>query len=156
MKKASLFLIVISLLCASCVKDPVDEWKRFWGFTSSDIAGHYDANPDESLYEELPTEGIVVYSNASMDVTALSGSSVSIQVRIPDVITKTFSGPVYSAESNSDIVIDNNGFDLRMTVYKNDEGNVKFHGRVQQYYINSDGERVNLHTYGFDVIRSAE
>lgn len=155
MKKLNIALVMalFAILFASCDKTPENPWKRFWGFTKEDIAGHYQANPDPSLYEELPTEGIVVYNNATMDVTALSGNLVSIRVVIPDVITKTFSGAVYSNESNSDIVLTNGNYDIRMTVYKSDEGKVKFHGRVQQFTINVNNERINLHTYGFDVIK---
>jgi len=149
--------IIATALCfiflTSCEKEAVDEWHRFWGFTNQDIAGHYDANPDESIYKPLPTAGIVVYSNASMEVTALAGKGVSIQINIPSVINRTFSGTVYTSEGNSDIVIENGNYDIRMTVYKNDTGGVRFHGRVQQFYINADNERTNLHTYGFDVLK---
>ena len=54
------------MLFVSCKKSTENEWQRFWGFTKDDIAGHYNANPDESLYEELPTEGIKVYDNATI------------------------------------------------------------------------------------------
>lgn len=149
--------IVIGLLfiSASCNKDPEKEWSRFYGFNSSDIIGHYEANPDESLYEELPTEGVVVYDNATMDIVALSNNSVSLRIVIPGVINKNFSGAIYSNEDNSDLVLNNFNEDIMMTVYKNNKGQVRFHGRVKYYYYNANHELVNSKNYGFDVIKTS-
>ena len=132
MKKKSLLLIALSLLFASCGKDPEKEWGRFYGFTQTDIVGHYEANPDESLYEPLPTDAVTVYDNASLDVSAVGSSSVSIHIVIPGTINKTFSGPLnMSDENRSDITLINNisSEDIMMTVYKNEQGQVRFHGR---------------------------
>lgn len=164
MKKASLLLIAISLLFASCGKDPESEWSRFFGFTQADVIGHYEANPDQSLYEELPTEGVAVYNNASLDVVAVGSSSVSVHIIIPDKINKTFSGPLNtSTDQGSDITLTTiintyNKEDIWMTVYKNDKGQVRFHGRVKRYYyrLNQDTQQIYLHhsdNWGFDVIK---
>ena len=137
MKRTILYFIVIGLLCCSCNKDK-NEWGRFFGFTQADVVGHYEANPDESLYEALPTEGIAVYSDASMDVTAVGNSSIYVHVIIPGKVNKTFSGPIDMTDENrSDIVLTNvinttNKEDIMMTVYKNAEGQVRFHGRVKR------------------------
>ena len=119
MKKTILFLIALGLLCASCEKTPVNEWNRFYGFTKDDIAGHYEANPDESLYEELPTEGVTVYNTATIDITSLQDNMVSIRIVIPHVINKVFSGVVNGDDSTSDLIL--NGFceNIMATVYKN-------------------------------------
>lgn len=163
MKKASLFLIAISLLFASCGKDPEPEWGRFYGFTQTDVVGHYEANPDESLYEPLPTEGVAVYNNATLDVSAIGATAVSIHIVIPGKVNKTFSGPLnMSDENRSDIALTNiintaNKEDIMMTVYKNDKNQVRFHGRVKRYYYSTEpgheNELVKSDDWGFDVIK---
>jgi hypothetical protein len=163
MKKTSLLLIAISLLFASCGKDPEPEWGRFYGFTQTDVVGHYEANPDESLYEPLPTEGVAVYNNATLDVSAVGATAVSIHIVIPGKVNKTFSGPLnMSDENRSDIALTNiinttNKEDIMMTVYKNDKNQVRFHGRVKRYYYNTEpgheNELVDCDNWGFDVIK---
>ena len=163
MKKTSLLLIAICLLFASCGKDPELEWGRFYGFTQADIIGHYEANPDESLYQELPTEGVAVYNNAVIDITAVGSTSISLHVVIPDKINKTFSGPLNMSDGNrSDITLTtvintSNKEDVWMTVYKNDKGQVRFHGRVKRYYYNTEpgheNELIKSDNWGFDVIK---
>lgn len=164
MKKISLLLIAITLLLASCGKDPEKEWSRFYGFVQSDVVGHFEANPDESLYESLPTEGVAVYNNASMDVTPVGSNNLTIHVVIPGKVNRTFSGPInMSNENRSDIAmveeINNlNKEDLLMTVYKNDKGQVRFHGRVKHYHYryNNDTQQYDFYksdNWGFDVIK---
>lgn len=139
---------------ASCEKDPVKEWDRFFGFTKEDVLGHYEANPDESLYQDLPTEGVKVYSDAVIDVVALSDDLVSIRIRIPSVsLNKVFSGVIFSEATNSDIIMKNGNEDISMTVYKNDDGQVRFHGRQKRYYYDADQVLVDSDNYGFDVIK---
>ena len=150
------FLLVTAfcvILFASCKKDPT--WERFFGFTKEDVIGHYEANPDESLYKELPTEGVKVYNNAVIDITSLSDNLISIKLNIPDVIqNKVISGPVYSADDNSDIVLQNsNNEDIQMTVYKNEKGQVRLHGRLKRYHYDASNVLVSSENYGFDVIK---
>ena len=164
MKKISLLLIAFTLLFAACGKDPEKEWGRFYGFVQSDVVGHYEANPDESLYEPLPTEGIVVYDNATLDVSAVGTAAVSVHIVIPGKINKTFSGSLdMSDEDRSDITLttvinSTNKEDIWMTVYKNNQGQVRFHGRVKRYYYRIDQETHQSYLYrsdnwGFDVIK---
>ena len=164
MKKISLFLIALSLLFASCGKDPEKEWGRFYGFNQADVVGHYEANPDESLYEALPTEGVAVYDNATLDVSAVGTTAISIHIVIPGKVNKTFSGPLdLSDETRTDIallnVINNTTKeDILLTVYKNKEGQVRFHGRVKQYHYRYDTDtgQYYLHhseNWGFEVIK---
>ena len=163
MRKAPLLIIAITLLLASCGK-PEEEWSRFYGFTQADVVGHYEANPDQSLYDELPTSGIAVYNNASMDVAAVGEHSLSIHFVIPGKVNKTFSGPIdMHDEDRSDIVLTTvinttNKEDIWMTVYKNDQGQVRFHGRVKRYYYRYDSDTEEYYLYrsdnwGFDVIK---
>jgi hypothetical protein len=155
MKKTYLFLVAISLLFASCEKTPVNEWSRFYGYTQADIVGHYEANPDESLYENLPTEGVEVYDNTTIDIVALSENSISLRIVIPGVINKSFSGSINATELESDLIFQNFNEDIMMTVYKNSKGQVRFHGRVKHYYYNADHELINSNNYGFDVIKAS-
>jgi len=163
MRKATLIITAITFLLASCGK-PEEEWSRFYGFTQEDIVGHYEANPDESLYEELPTSGITVYDNVTMEVGAVGDHSLSIRIVIPGVGTKTFSGAIDMSDDNrSDIILTNvinttNKEDIMMTVYKNAEGRARFHGRVKRYYYRFNTETHELSLYrsdnwGFDVIK---
>lgn len=154
----TILAIVFGLLfiSTSCNKTPVEsEWSRFYGFTVTDIVGHYEANPDESIYQDLPTDGVEVYDNATIDIVAPSQNSISLRVVIPGVINKSFSGIVNSNDDSSDLVLNNYNEDIRMTVYKNNKGQVRFHGRVKHYFYNADHELVNSNNYGFDVIKAA-
>ena len=164
MKRTTLVLIALCLLCASCGKDNKNEWSRFYGFTQADVVGHYEANPDESLYEPLPTEGIAVYDDAYMDVNPVGTASISLHVVIPGKVNRTFAGPLdMSDENRSDIVLTNvinnlNKEDIWMTVYKNEQGQVRFHGRVKRYYYRLDVETHQVvlersENWGFDVIK---
>lgn len=164
MRKVLLLIMAISFLFASCGKDPEKEWDRYYGFTQADVVGHYEANPDQSLYEELPTTGIAVYNNASMDVSAVGDHSLSIHIVIPGTINKTFSGPIDMTDENrSDIALTtvinaNDKEDIWITVYKNEEGKVRFHGRVKRYHYRYDSETHEYYLYrsdnwGFDVIK---
>ena len=155
MKKASLLIIAIIFLCAACNKNNENEWNRFYGFTQTDIVGHYEANPDESLYEELPTAGITVNDNVSIDVAATGNISVTLHIVIPGTINKTFTGAIdMNDERRSDLMLHNdNNEDVMLTVYKHEDGRVRFHGRVKHYYYNANHELVNSVNWGFDVIR---
>ena len=154
MKKTFLLLIGIALFFASCEKTPIKEWGRGYGYTQADIIGHYEANPDESLYEELPTEGVAVYNNASMDISALSETLISLHIVIPEKINKTFSGAIDMTDDNrSDLILHGFNEDIMMTVYKNAKGQVRFHGRVKHYFYDAQGDLVNSNNYGFDVIK---
>lgn len=148
-------LAALSLVFVSCEKTPVNEWSRFYGYTRADILGHYDANPDESLYQDLPTEGVAVYDNASIDIVAVSENSISLRITIPEVISKSFSGAIYTEDQNPDLSLQNYNDDIRMTVYKNNKGQVRLHGRVKHNYYNADHELVNSDNYGFDVVKTA-
>lgn len=164
MKRTSLLIIAITLLFASCGKDSDKEWGRFYGFTQADVVGHYEANPDESLYEPLPVEGVAVYDNATVDVGAVGNVSISVHVVIPGKVNKTISGPIDMSDDNrSDIVVTNvisptDKEDIMMTVYKNESGQVRFHGRVKRYYYRYDEHHViylyRSDNWGFDVIKA--
>ena len=165
MRKATLLIIAIGVLCVSCGKTEENEWSRFYGFTQADVIGHYEANPDESLYQELPTAGMVVYDNTTIDISPVgSSASISVHIVIPGKINKSFSGPLnMSNENRSDIAITNiintyNKEDIMMTVYKNDKGQVRFHGRVKRYYYNTkpghENELIKSDNWGFDVIKA--
>lgn len=154
MKRIALFLVSISLLFASCEKTPQDEWNRFYGFTKDDIVGHYNANPDESLYEALPTPGVAVYDNASIDIQALSDNQVSLHIVIPGTINKVFSGAVIPGESTSDMMfVNDNNEDISMTVYKNSQNQVRLHGRVKRYHYDAHHILEDSDNWGFDVIK---
>ena len=156
MKRLNILLTTflgLALVFASCEKTPVNEWSRFYGFTKDDIAGQYNANPDESIYEALPTQGVVVYDNATVEITAQSGNLVSVHVIIPGVINKVFSGTVVSDEGSSNIVFRNNNEELIVTVYKNDQNQIRLDGCVKHNYYNSHGEVIDSDYYGFDVIK---
>lgn len=158
MKKITTILATafFAILFTSCKKDSADQWERFWGFTKDDVVGQYTANPDESLYEDLPTEGVKVYSDASLEIRSLSGDLISIQLTIPNVIKKVFSGTLYSDPSNSDLAIKNSETeDIRMTVYKNANGDVRLHGLHKRYYYDANHVVDHSDNYGFDVIKKA-
>ena len=152
MRKVTLIITAITFMMVSCTK-PEEEWDRFYGFTQEDIVGHYEANPDESLYEELPA-GMVIYDNASIDVTATGTVSVSLHIVIPSVINKQFSGTIdMQDEQRSDLILrNNNGEDVMMTVYKNENGRVRFHGRVK-HYGPQNNPYVGDVNWGFDVLK---
>lgn len=151
--KRLLYLAALLILCVSCGKDPNEEWSRFFGFTKTDIVGHYEANPDPCVYPELPTEGVVVYDNATVEVIDLSDNLVSFRLVIPETLNKVFTGSVPTDGSSSDLGFHNNHEDVLLTVYKNGKGQVRFHGRYRYYYSDKGGPE-DADIYGFDVIKT--
>ena len=155
MKKLTPFLLALTLWCVSCGKTPTNEWSRFYAYTMDDVVGHYEANPDESLYEELPTQGVAVYDNVVIDIVSLSETLVSLHIVIPDKINKTYSGTLDTTdEHRTDIILHGFNEDFMATVYTNSQNQVRLHGRVKQYYYDANGVLVNSNNYGFDVIKS--
>lgn len=157
MKRISLFLSIILgivLVCASC-GEPKDTWERFYGYTQADIIGRYEANPDNSLYEELPTEGVTVYPNAELTITAYGDALVNIQIRIPEVWYRNFRGAVALNEDDSEISIgDTDRSDLLATVYKNAQDQIRIHGRARvPKHWNQEGHPDDYYIYGFDVLK---
>lgn len=147
----------ILLLCVSCEKQPTNPWSRFYGFTKADIVGHYEANPDQSVYEALPTAGVVVYDNASVDIIDVSDNTISFRLTIPDKLAEVFVGEVTSDENTSEMNLYNNRKDVLFNVYKNAEGQVRLHGRYRYcYYEYVQGQQVlvDADNYGFDVIKT--
>ena len=133
MKKNTFTVILstITLLLVSCGKTQTNEWNRFFGFTSTDIVGHYEANSDESLYQDLPTEGVVICDNVAIDITAGSGNSVSLHIVIPDQLNEVFSGVLDTEDNSSDLVLYNTYDDLMASVFKDSQGQIRIHGRVK-------------------------
>ena len=154
MKKTALSLITLCLLFVSCGKSSQEEWSRFYNFTQNDIVGHYEANPDESLYEELPTTGVAVYDNATIDIQSSGGNQVSLRIVIPGTINKAFSGTVIPDEDSSDLMLVNNNEDISMTVYKNSQNQIRLHGRVKRYHYDSHQVLVDSDNWGFDVLKT--
>lgn len=154
-------LIVLSLgivfLAASCGPEK-EEWERFYGYTKADVLGHYDANPDESLYEELPTIGVQVYPNATIDITEYGENLVNVRIVIPEVFYKNFRGQVAINEDDSEIAIgDTDGSDILITVYRNAQNQVRMHGRARQRKIwTQPVVSYDYIIYGFDVIKAEQ
>lgn len=155
MKKITLLLVALCLLLTACEKDPKYDWSRFYGFTAADVNGHYEATPIESLYQEQPTEGIVVYNNVKIDITA-SDDIVLMHIVIPDVLNRSFSGHIdLNDPYRSDLILynGNNNEDALFSIYKSTTNGVRFSGRVKHYYYNSGGQVVKNDYYGFDVTK---
>lgn len=160
MKKLSiLFLLMIGLGLGftSCEKDDQDEWERYYGFTKEAVLGQYEANPDDSYYPELPTEGVTVYRQVSITISGLSGDLISLRISIPNVINKVFSGVISPSETASDLILTNHSAheDIMMTVYKNAQNQIRMHGRARHYYTDQEGNITNSDIYGFDVLKQA-
>lgn len=156
MKRTALILITVSLFLTACHKDPKEQWTTFYGFTTADVQGHYNANPDESIYDvEYPTEGIDIYDNATIEIIANSESNISLHIVIPSQLSRLFSGSIdLFNESRSVIALNNTSNEnLILTVYKNDQGQVRLHGRVQHLYYDSEGVPIKSVMWYFDVIK---
>lgn len=157
MKKTLILItLFIGALAFSSCDDKEDEWNRFYGFTKADVVGHYEANPDEDCYPELPTGNIEVYRNVTIDINDMGQNNnlVSLHIVIPDIINVSFTGAVQINGNDSDMAFHNGtNEDILMTVYKNGKNQVRFHGRERRCSGISDGELVNCKTRGFDVIK---
>lgn len=157
MKRITLFLLTIlgiASLCVSCEKTKA-KWERFYGYTKADIIGSYEANPDSTLYEELPTEGVTVYPDAELTITEYDENVVSIRIRIPNLFFRNFRGAVALNEDDSEISIgDTDNSDILMTVYRNAQNQVRLHGRVRtpSHWDQYGPDDYNI--YGFDVIKT--
>lgn len=157
MKKTLTFaaLLLGILFFCSCEKTEVNSWERFYGFTQADVIGHYDANPDSSYYEPLPTEGVIVYPNATIDITPIDDNLVRLVLNIPDVIYKIFTGAAVYNENDSDMTFHDYNYDILMTVYKNPQNQIRLHGRERYCRYNDEGELINCTFHGFDVIKAS-
>ena len=160
MKKLLSFLsfLLLTTTLISCGKTDEDEWNRFFGYTKADIIGHYVSTPNDEYYYELPTAGVTVYRNVTIDISDAGGDSyVSVHVVIPDVINVHFTGAVQLNGNDSDMAFNNNSTytieDLLMTVYKNDNNQIRFHGRERNGRIDAEGEMVSCKTRCYDVIK---
>lgn len=152
----TLIALLLGIFCfCSCTKPEEESWGRFYGFSQTDIIGHYDANPDSTCYESLPTEGVTVYPNATIDITAVDDNTIRLRIVIPDVINKTFTGTTIQNENDSDMSFHNYNDDILMTVYKDSQNQIRLHGRERTCRYNAEGELVNATFYGFDVIKTA-
>ena len=149
-------LLVNALCFSACQKTEEETWKRFYGYTQADIVGHYEANPDSTYYSGLPTEGVVVYPNATIDITSIDSNLVQLRIIIPDVINKTFTGAAVMNENDSDLAFHNNNEDILMTVYKNVKNQVRLHGRESRVIYNADGEITDRIPHYFDVIKTSK
>lgn len=155
-------IIVITLILLttlginSCGKNEGNAWERFYGYTKNDIVGHFIPNPDESAYPDLPTSGVEIYRNATIDITDVDPDRNLIQLHlvIPNVINKTFSGPLYSNEYEADLALNiSNGEDILMTVYKNKKNQIRLHGRERNCHSDVTGQPYDCLIHGFDVIK---
>lgn len=155
-KPIIILLMLVSAMAFNACGDHEDDnaWSRFYGYTKDDIVGHYEANPDEACYAPLPTEGVVVYRNVTIDITPLENNSVSLRIIIPDVINKVFTGAANLNENDSDLSFHNYNEDILFTVYKNDQNQVRLHGRERYCIYDEDHELVDCILHGFDVIKT--
>jgi hypothetical protein len=156
MKRTTLFLLTflaMAFLCASCGKNK-NTWERFYGYTKAEILGNYEANPDSELYEELPTEGVVVYPEVELSITEYDEDLVNVRIRIPDQFYRNFRGMVALNEDDSEISIGGDDrSDILMTVYKNAQNQIRLHGRVRtpSHWDQNGPDDYNI--YGFDVLK---
>lgn len=152
-----LLLISVAFIATSC-REPKDEWVRFYGYTKEDVIGHYEANPDSTLYEELPTEGVQVYPDAEIDITEYNDYMVNVRIKIPNKLYKNFRGVVAINEDDSEIAIgdESDGSDILMTVYRNTKNGVRLHGRERQHKLWTNPISYDYIIYGFDVIKTDE
>jgi len=158
MKKTSILFSAILgflFLFTACEQQEEEEWTRFYDYTKADIIGHYEANPDESFYPEYPTEGVVFYKNAVVDIQDLSGDMISLRVYIPDVTTKVYTGVVDNQESTAEIILTNHsaGNDILLTVYKNKDQQIRLHGRDRHCVQDSEGV-LDCDFNGIEVIKN--
>lgn len=157
MKRISVFILIFLgfFFCSASCNQEKEEWERFYGYTKADVIGHYEANPDSSLYEELPTVGVEVYPNAVIDITEYNEDMVNIHIVIPNVWYKNFRGFVALNENDSNISLgnDSDGSDILMTVYRNKHNQVRLHGRARERHLWHDPVSYDWIIYGFDVIK---
>ena len=61
-----------------------------------------------------------------------------------------------SDDERSDLSIGGFHEDFIVTVYKNNENKVRFHGRVKHYYYNAQGQISRSDNWNFDVIKEED
>ena len=141
------------LLMTGCNPEKENEWSRFYGFSKEDVVGHYEANPDESCYEEYPVENMTTHHNAKVDVIDQGGNIAAIRIVIPNVLNKYFSGVKVGDEGHDCEIIAFPGSneELVIDVYKNDKNQVRLHGNIKQF-VNTNHTKVDV----FDVVKKTE
>ena len=152
-------LLIGAFLFFSCEKTPQNEWSRFFGYTKADVVGHYEANPNDEYYPEIPTEGVTVYRNVSIDIIDLGADQnlVRFHIVIPEVINKIFSGVIRTTENESELAFHNGDTeDVLITVYKNNKGQVRLEGRERRCRYDAHNELIDCTIHGFDVLKAED
>lgn len=158
MKKLPIFiaLLLSTWFFCSCGKNEDNTWQRFFSYSKEDIVGHYESNPDTTVYGELPTEGVTIYPNTTIDIISLDGNLVRLHIVIPNTINKYFTGSTAIENSDSELSFHNNDEDVLMTVYKNEQGQVRLHGRERRCRYDAHDEIIDCVLHGFDVIKTSD
>lgn len=151
-------LLIGTTSLISCDKTNDDEWNRFFGYSKADIIGHYESTPNEEYYSEMPTQGVTVHRNVTIDIADAGGESyVNLHIVIPDIINVHFTGAVQLNGNDSDMAFNNNTTytieDFLVTVYKDKNGHIRMHGRERNGRKDSEGEVISCKTRCFDVIK---
>lgn len=157
MRKTALHLSLalgLLILFSSCEKPKEKTWISFYDFTVADIVGTYSANTDESVYEDSPTPGTTVYQNATVTITELSESNISVRVVIPDQINKAFTGSIETNNSLAIIKLTQGLYEtFTANVYKDSQNRIRLNGNESRSIYDANGELVDKKVYGFDVVK---
>ena len=157
--KFLLALLMLGFLFVSCEKQQQEEWTHYYGYNIEEIAGTYTFSHVDDAFDGL-TESVYCHicEDAKISVTAGSGGTIEFKLNCPsDDFNRTFEG--LPRLTDNDFLISMTApswspiYKLTVYVYKNNEGQIRFHGfarhvhnagTVQEYPVN----------YYFDVIKN--
>lgn len=151
MKRIALVLLVLA--CVSCGKTPKEnEWVRFYGYTSSDVAGVYAFSGAADAFKDLTeNEDTHLCPDAQINVTATSAQTIAFQFSAPEHgFQKSFSGRT-SLNANAFLIsmykeMENlKQYGLSATVLKNAEEDVRLEGYVTEDHYKREYNTVEGH-----------
>ena len=164
-------MFLLGVLFVACKEQPKDqEWSKFSGYTTEDIAGTYAFSNIADAFDGLiESQYCHICEDARITVTASSANIIQFEVNCPGAgFHKLFEGRPWTYDD--DYIINIGGtssnthpeYGLTAYVYENEQGEVRLHGYAQYIewvvIIDSYGQeeyKIKSKTnYYFDVIKN--
>lgn len=142
-------LLVLGFLFVSCEKQQEKEWKKFYGYTNSEIVGSYSNSYVDDAFDGL-TEGLYCHicDDARINITADSDNTMRFAINSAKAaLNVSLAGPTVLNENEYMSNFEDGAYELLVRVYTNAKGQVRLHGYVRKNH-------PSLVNYYFDVIKN--
>ena len=142
-------LLILGFLFVSCEKPKEKEWKKYYGYTNSEIIGSYSYSYVDDAFDGL-TESLYCHicNDARINITSDSENTVLFTINSAKAeLNASLDGNPALNEDDFLITLTDSYYELTAYVYTNASGQIRLHGFVRKYY-------PNIVNYYFDVIKN--